>query len=57
MPAKFASGLLFMGLSFVVLIPAGAMAQRRGIRVSPWWLIVSYFISELGELCLSARSA
>jgi proton-dependent oligopeptide transporter, POT family len=52
-PAKFAWGLLLMGLSFAVLIPAGAMASSGGIRVSPWWLIVSYFISELGELCIS----
>jgi proton-dependent oligopeptide transporter, POT family len=53
-PAKFAWGLAFMGLSFLVLVPAGAMAQSgTGLRVSPMWLIVSYFISELGELCLS----
>ena len=52
-PAKFAWGLLLMGLSFAILIPAGAMASSAGIRVSPWWLIVSYFISELGELCIS----
>ncbi len=53
-PAKFALGLLFMGLSFAVLIPAGAMAQSgQGIRVSPWFLVWSYFISELGELCVS----
>ncbi len=52
-PAKFAWGLLLMGLSFAVLIPAGAMASSAGIRVSPWWLIVSYFVSELGELCVS----
>ncbi|MEN3337245.1 MAG: proton-dependent oligopeptide transporter, family, partial [Acidobacteriota bacterium] len=52
-PAKFAWGLLLMGLSFAVLIPAGAMASSGGIRVSPWWLIVSYFVSELGELCIS----
>jgi proton-dependent oligopeptide transporter, POT family len=52
-PAKFAWGLLMMGLSFAVLIPAGAIASSAGIRVSPWWLIVSYFISELGELCVS----
>src|SRR5438093_9236085 len=52
--AKFAWGLLFMGLSFLVLVPAGSMAQTEtGVRVSPWWLIGSYFISELGELCLS----
>ena len=52
-PAKFALGLLFMGLSFAVLIPAGAIASSQGIRVSPWWLVASYFISELGELCVS----
>jgi POT family proton-dependent oligopeptide transporter len=50
---KFALGLFFMGLSFAVLIPAGAMAQEEGIRVSPWWLVVAYMISEFGELCLS----
>jgi len=50
---KFALGLFFMGLSFLVLVPAGAMAQAgEGIRVSPWWLVVSYAISEFGEICL-----
>ena len=53
-PAKFAIGVLFMGLSFLILLPAGAAAQSgEGVRVSPWWLIASYAISELGELCLS----
>jgi proton-dependent oligopeptide transporter, POT family len=53
-PAKFALGVLFMGLSFLVLVPAGAMAQSgEGVRVSPWWLVASYAISELGELSLS----
>ena len=53
-PAKFAIGLLFMALAFLVLVPAGAMAQSgSGLRVSPWWLVASYFVSELGELCLS----
>ena len=52
-PAKLALGVLFMGLAFVVLVPAGAMAQAAaGVRVSPWWLVTSYAISELGELCL-----
>ena len=53
LPAKFAFGLFFMGLSFLVLVPAGALASGEGIRVSPWWLIASYFVSELGELCIS----
>jgi POT family proton-dependent oligopeptide transporter len=53
-PAKFAIGVLFMGLAFLILVPAGSMAQSAaGVRVSPWWLIVSYAVSELGELCLS----
>lgn len=52
-PTKFALGLLFMGLAFLVLVPAGAMASSEGLRVSPWFLIASYFISELGELCIS----
>jgi POT family proton-dependent oligopeptide transporter len=52
-PAKLALGVLFMCTAFAVLIPAGAMAQSAaGVRVSPWWLVVSYGISELGELCL-----
>ena len=53
-PAKFALAVFFMGLAFLVLVPAGAMAQSGSAeRVSPWWLIAAYGISELGELCLS----
>ncbi len=52
--AKFAFGLLFIGLAFLILVPAGGMAQTApGVRVSPWWLVASYGVSELGELCLS----
>jgi POT family proton-dependent oligopeptide transporter len=51
-PAKFALALVFVGLAFVLLMPAGALAQQ-GIKVSPLWLIACYFIQELGELCLS----
>jgi POT family proton-dependent oligopeptide transporter len=53
-PAKFAFALFFMALAFLILVPAGAAAQSgAGVRVSPWWLVGSYFVSELGELCLS----
>jgi len=53
-PAKFAIGVFFMALAFLVLVPAGGMAQSAaGVRVSPWWLVASYGISEIGELCLS----
>jgi proton-dependent oligopeptide transporter, POT family len=51
---KFAFGLFFMGLAFLVLVPAGLLAQSgEATRVSPMWLIVAYFLSELGELALS----
>ncbi len=53
-PAKFAYGLLFAGLTFLVLVPAAALAQSgEGVRVSPMWLVFAFFLSELGELCLS----
>jgi POT family proton-dependent oligopeptide transporter len=52
-PTKIALGVLFMGLAFLVLVPAGAMAQADGgTRISPWWLIAVYLLAEFGEVCL-----
>ena len=51
-PAKFALGLLFAGLAFLLLVPAGVLAEQ-GVRVSPLWLVGAYLILEFGELCLS----
>jgi POT family proton-dependent oligopeptide transporter len=47
-PAKFTAALLFGGLSLVILIPIGA---KTG--VSPMWLVVTYLLQTIGELCLS----
>jgi POT family proton-dependent oligopeptide transporter len=53
-PAKFTLALLFAGLAFLLLVPAGSIAQSgAGIKVSPLWLVGAYFIEEWGELCLS----
>ena len=53
-PAKFAFGLFFIGLSFVLLlVPAFHLQDSPALRVSPLWLIACYFIQELGELSLS----
>jgi POT family proton-dependent oligopeptide transporter len=50
-PAKFSIGLLFVGLSLAILvIPASGAA---GVRVSPAWLTITYFLQTVGELCLS----
>jgi proton-dependent oligopeptide transporter, POT family len=51
-PAKFAIGLLLLGLGFAVMIGA-ASAAVGGARVSPLWLVFSYLLQTLGELCLS----
>src|SRR5207249_10342601 len=42
-PAKFAFGLIGVGLSFVMLVPAAALASS-GTLVSPMWLTVAYLI-------------
>jgi POT family proton-dependent oligopeptide transporter len=51
-PTKFAIGLLFAGLGFLVLV-GGAKLAQDGTRVSPAWLLAVYFLHTVGELCLS----
>jgi POT family proton-dependent oligopeptide transporter len=51
-PTKFAFGLLFVGLGFAVMIGA-ARAAAGGSLVSPMWLMVTYLLHTIGELCLS----
>jgi len=51
-PAKFALGLVFVGLGFVVMMGASA-ASANGHLVSPMWLIATYFLHVIGEMCLS----
>jgi len=50
-PAKFALGLLFAGIAFGVITFAASLTGAG--RVSPWWLVVVYFIQTMGEMCLS----
>src|SRR5690606_16511046 len=54
-PAKFALGLLFAGLGFLLMMVAAnkVLANGAGFRVSPWWLVGSYFLQTVGELSLS----
>ncbi|MBL8084096.1 MAG: peptide MFS transporter [Candidatus Obscuribacter sp.] len=50
-PAKFALGLMFLGLGIAFMVPA-AMLTAQG-KVSPLFLVAVYFTETLGELCLS----
>jgi len=51
-PAKFAIGLLLVGGGYAVLVVAASLAQS-GVKVAPWWLVVTYLLHTFGELSLS----
>ncbi|MFQ5719706.1 MAG: peptide MFS transporter [Acidobacteriota bacterium] len=50
--AKFGYGLIVMGSGFFVLA-WGATFATDGSRVSPMWLVTTYFLHTVGELSLS----
>jgi proton-dependent oligopeptide transporter, POT family len=54
-PGKFALGLFFAAVGFALMIPAANAVLSSGgtLKVSPWWLVASYFFQTLGELSLS----
>lgn len=51
-PVKSSLGLLFGGLSFLPLALAAEQAGASGQMASVWWLVLAYFLLELGEMCL-----
>ena len=52
-PVKSAIGLMFGGLAFVPMALAAQQAGATGGEASVWWLVLAYFILEIGEMCLS----
>ncbi|HVQ33438.1 MAG TPA: peptide MFS transporter [Lysobacter sp.] len=52
-PAKSAIGLLFAALAFLPLIAAAKGVAHDGALASVWWLVLAYFVLEVGEMCLS----
>jgi POT family proton-dependent oligopeptide transporter len=48
---KFAYGLILLGIGFLVLAWGSTFAEAG--KVSPMWLVVTYFFHTIGELCLS----
>ena len=51
-PVKFALGLLLMGAGFLVMYFA-SLHVLGGTKVLPTWLVLTYLLHSLGELCLS----
>jgi POT family proton-dependent oligopeptide transporter len=60
-PAKFAFGLIFMALGFLVMVGASLASVGHAVvggslvprQVSPLWLVLTYLFHTCGELCLS----
>lgn len=56
-PIKMGSGMIILGLGFFFML--GAVAQRGGdiedaaVKASIWWLVMTYLVHTIGELCLS----
>ncbi len=53
MPAKFAMGLIILGLGFGVMVWASTYTAGDTKLVGMGWLIATYFFHTCGELCLS----
>ena len=50
-PIKFAIALVFLSLSFLLMVPAAQLTAEG--RVSPLWLVALFFLQTTGELLLS----
>lgn len=56
-PLKMGIGMVILGVGFFFML--GAVAERGGdvqdiaIKASVWWLILTYLVHTMGELCLS----
>jgi proton-dependent oligopeptide transporter, POT family len=51
-PLKFAGGLALLGAGFLVMFIASQFVVG-GQKVLPTWLLLTYFLQECGDLCLS----
>ena len=52
LPVKFGAGLVFLAIGFVVMA-AASKRVATGQEVWPVWLITTYLVHTIGELCLS----
>ena len=52
-PTKIAIGLVVTALSALVMVGAVHATNDLSMKASSWWLIMSYGVITIGELCLS----
>jgi proton-dependent oligopeptide transporter, POT family len=51
-PAKFMFGLVFLSVSYLLILQAAHIFESTHQRVSPWWLVILYLLQTFGEICL-----
>lgn len=51
-PIKFSIGILMAGISFLIMVIPAQSASATNL-INPMWLVASFFICVIGELCLS----
>ncbi|MBP7319357.1 MAG: peptide MFS transporter [Flavobacterium sp.] len=52
-PSKIVLGLFISSLSCLVMVAAVYFGSNGEVKVSPWWLVATYGVITIGELCLS----
>jgi proton-dependent oligopeptide transporter, POT family len=51
-PTKFMLGLVFLSLSYVLILQGARIFETQHVKVSPWWLVLLYLLQTFGEICL-----
>jgi Dipeptide/tripeptide permease len=51
-PIKFAFSLFFAGISFLIMIIPAISSGGKEL-ISPWWIVISFFLVVIGELLMS----
>jgi POT family proton-dependent oligopeptide transporter len=51
-PMKFMLGLVFLSLSYLLILQAARSFEHNGIKVSAMWLVILYLLQTFGEICL-----
>jgi POT family proton-dependent oligopeptide transporter len=52
MPTKLGMGLLFLAAGFLVMMGAAAATRGGTFKVGPGWLVTTYLLHTVGEICL-----
>ena len=55
-PTKMALGMITLGFGFLIMVFATLSiggSENPVMKASMWWLVITYFLNTVGELCLS----